>query len=283
MKLYIYINVLITALVTQCLGAEIVSNKIEIDLVKAIKDENIWKSVKPEVISLMAQPMIAPRPKTTETSKINVQSLHNNKHIAFRLEWDDQDFSEAGKLGEYSDGVALQFPVKDGTPPIVFMGSKDNPVHLYHWRAMYQHDRDTGRIKDIKGVYPNLNPDIYYMDYKDEGNLKGHFSEEDKKIYNPGRAAGNPQSFPKVNGVDEIFAEGYGSSAVQDIAEAEANGVWKNKKWTIVIVRPMKSSVGSELAVGKDSNIAFAVWQGGKGEAGSRKSVTMMWTPLKIK
>ncbi len=264
-------------------AAEITSVKVKTELSKAIKDENIWSGVKEETVMLVAQPIIAPRPKKTETQSVKVQSVNDGKWIAFRMTWKDDEYSEAGKLGTFSDAVALEFPVKDGPLTSVFMGAKDNPVHLYHWRAMYQHDRDTGRVKEPKDMYPNMNPDMYHMDYKDEGNLKGKISEDDKAAYNPGKAAGNPQSYVKLNGVDEIFAEGFGTSSIQDVKEAEANGVFKNKQWSVVILRPMKSSLGSVLATGKDAHIGFAVWQGGKNEVGARKSLTMAWIPLNIK
>lgn len=267
----------------QLFAAEITSQKVKMDISKAIKNENIWDGVKEETVPLMAQPIIAPKPKKTETQFIKVQSVNDGKWIAFRLNWADDEYSEAGKLGAFSDAVALEFPVKDGPPTSVFMGAKDNPVHLYHWRAMYQHDRDTGRVKEPKDVYPNMNPDMYHMDYKDEGKLHGKISEDDKAAYNPGKAAGNPQSYVKLNGVDEIFAEGFGTSALQDIREAEANGVFKNKQWSVVILRPMKSTLGSVLVAGKNAFIGFAVWQGGKNEVGGRKSLTMAWVPLNIK
>ncbi len=53
-------------------------------------------------------------------------------------------------------------------------------------------------------------------------------------------------------------------------------------EWTLVIVRPLSIEGGSSLKSGGGANIAFAVWQGGKGEVGARKCVTMQWTPVVI-
>lgn len=260
-------------------AAEVVANSSKADLSKVIADDGIWAGAKEETVELMGQPMVAPKPKTTMTSKIKVQAIHDGKWIAFRLRWSDPSRDEAGKLGEFSDAVAIEFPVKEGVPPPVFMGGKDNPVHLFHWRAQYQRDAEKGK-KDIKDIYPNMNVDMYPMEFKDEGKLKG-LTKEKREQYAHGAAAGNPQSYPKT-GVDEILAEGFSTSSVIENPMSWGRGQWKKGEWTVVISRAMNRGEMSALAPGKESNVAFAVWQGQGQEVGSRKSVTMAWTPLKI-
>lgn len=260
--------------------AALVSAPINGDLSKPPAGEELWKAATVEPITLMAQPMVAPRPKTTETANVSAQSINDGKWIVFRLKWKDPEKSEAGKLGEFSDALALEFPVKDGNPPPVFMGAKGEPVHLYHWRAQYQYDAEHGK-KDIKDIYPNLNMDAYPMEFKDAGNLKNLTSEK-REQYAHGQAAGNPQSYAK-NGIDEIFAEGFGTSSVIQNVESYAQGEWKNGEWTLLIGRPLSRKDGSQLAAGKENYVGFAVWQGGKDEVGSRKSVTMTWTNLEVK
>jgi DMSO reductase family type II enzyme heme b subunit len=63
---------------------------------------------------------------------------------------------------------------------------------------------------------------------------------------------------------------------------AIGHGEWKNGEWVVVVSRPLKRENGSVLQTAKDAFIAFAIWQGGKDEVGSRKSLTMSWVPLKI-
>lgn len=239
-----------------------------------------WKNAPPESVTLMGQPMVAPRPKKTETSMVKVQAIHDGDWIAFRLSWKDPEYSEAGKVGLFSDAVALQFPVKSNTtPPPVFMGGKDNPVHLFHWRAQYQYDKEKG-MKSMKDIYPNMNVDMYPMEFKDAGSVKD-LNEAKQEVYSHGKAAGNPQSYRK-RGIDEILAEGFSTSAVIEETESEAHGSWKNGEWTVVISRALTREGGSVLKAGEGSFVGFAVWQGGKDEVGSRKSVTMSWTPIQI-
>jgi hypothetical protein len=261
-------------------AAEIKVQKTTHDLSKEAFDEVLWKDVKSENVSLMAQPMAIPRPKTTNTSALQVQSLQDGKWIAFRLKWHADQKAEAGKLGEFSDAIAIQFPVKEGSPPPIFMGAKDNPVHIFHWRAQYQRDLEKGK-PEMKDLYPNMNPDMYPMEFKDPGHVKG-LTEEKREVYSPGKAEGNPQSYTKASAVDEIFAEGFGSSSVIENRAAIGKGTWNKGEWSVVIARPLKRENGSVLDPTKDSFVAFAVWQGAKQEVGARKCVTMAWVPLQM-
>ncbi len=261
-------------------ASEIKAVKVSVDLSKATWGDSIWKDVREEAVSLMAQPIAIPRPKTTQTSLIRVQAVHDGQWIAFRLRWKADEKSEAGKLGHFSDAVALQFPVKEGSPPPIFMGAKDNPVHIFHWRAQYQKDLEKGK-PEMNELYPNMNPDMYPMEFKDSGNIEG-LNNEKREIYSPGKVSGNPQSYEKPSAVDEIFAEGFGSSSVIQNRVAIGHGDWEKGEWSVVIARPLKRENGSILEPGKNSYMAFAVWQGAKQEVGSRKSVTMSWVPLQV-
>ena len=255
---------------------QLVVGKVAADLSTPDPSAEYWRNVPDGPVLLTAQPMVAPRPETTTTGSVMVQAVHDGKRVAFRLRWKDTEKSEAGHLGEFSDALALEFPVKEGSPPLVMMGSKDNPVHLFHWRAQYQRDHEKGK-PSMKDLYPNSSIDIYPMEFKDLPAAKEAATDQ----FAPGRAEGNPQAYVKAS-IDEIIAEGYSTSSVQEGHGSAAKGEWKNGEWTLVIVRPLAIEGGSTLHVGGSDNIAFAVWQGGKGEVGSRKCVTMAWTPMKI-
>jgi hypothetical protein len=276
----------LSALVSLCLCAlacgtpepvpitELKVAKIEADLALADPAAEFWEDVAPGLISLMAQPMVAPRPETTTTDAVQVQAVHDGSRIAFRLRWKDPELSEAGPLGKFSDAIALEFPIREDELPPVMMGAKDHPVHLFHWRAQYQRDHDQGK-PEMKEVYPNVSVDMYPMEFKD---AKGGTREQAEQ-FAPGVAEGNPQSYAK-QGVDEIIAEGFSTSAVQEGHGSAGRGQWRDGWWEVVITRPLAIEGGSALKPGTPGNIAFAVWQGGQGEVGSRKCVTMMWTPL---
>jgi hypothetical protein len=260
--------------------AELKVSTVKGDLPKPDPKSTIWASVPSVNVTLMAQPMVAPRPETTTTNAMKVQAITDGKNIAFRLSWKDTEVSEAGPLGKFSDAAAIEFPVKLGdTPPPVMMGAKDNPVHIFHWRAQYQRDAEKGK-PTIKDIYPNLNVDMYPLEFNDMGTL-GDKGETAREQYSPGKSSGNPQAYAKT-GVDEIIAEGFSTSSVQEGHGGVGVGAWANGEWALVITRPLKSEGGSNLVPGSKNFAAFAVWQGGSAEVGSRKSVTMAWTPLAI-
>jgi len=255
-----------------------VVTRVAVDLSQPDPDAAYWQDVPVVHASLMAQPMIRPRPKEATTTELDVQAVHDGRWLAFRLRWKDEERSEAGRLGEYSDAAAIEFPMHPAeSPPPIFMGNGSAPVHIFHWRAQYQHDHEVGK-PTMKDLYPNLSIDMYPMEYRDPGTADPAASAREQ--YSPGRAVGNPQSFPK-SGVDEIYAEGFSTSSVQESA-AVGHADWKDGVWTLVIVRPLVREGGSSFAPGDHTFAAFAIWQGGKGEVGARKCVTMTWTPLAI-
>lgn len=243
-------------------------------------DGAFWKAVPEIEITLMAQMMVKPRPAKAETEKIRVQIVHDGKYIAYRMKWKDTELSEAGKLGEFSDAVALEFPVLDNAnPPPIFMGAPKNPVHLFHWRAQYQRDEEVGK-KTVKDIYPNQTSDIYPNEFPDRGNLKPA-TEAETEVFSPAKAEGNPQASRK-RAVDEMLAEGFGTSVVTAGGNSAGRGVWKDGGWTVVIARALECPGVSSLQVGKASAFGVAVWQGGAGEVGSRKAMTMAWTPFTV-
>lgn len=264
-------------------GNTIESSFVKADLSKPVLEETMWKKAKTLNVSLMAQPMAIPKPATTETSSIKVQSINDGKWISFKLTWKDKDKSDDEKLGKFSDGIALEFPVKvkNGVPPSAFMGEKDNPVHIYHWKATFQKDMERGGFHKMSEIYPNASVDLYPLEPKFEGNYP-KATEEEKMVFSHGKAAGNPQSFEKLKAVDEIYAEGFGTSQVIQNNQGIGKGEWKNGEWSVVITRPLSSKIGSSLKFGSSNFVCFAVWQGGKDETGSRKSVTLSWFPLNI-
>ncbi len=235
-----------------------------------------WANAPVATVTLMAQPMVTPRPESTATERVEVQAVHDGTKAAFRMRWADAEKSEAGHLGEYSDAAALEFPMGDGPPPSVMMGEAGKPVHLFHWRAQYQRDLEKGK-PEMKDLYPNYSVDMYPMDFKEAKSG----TQDEKEKFSPGVAIGNPQSFVK-RGVDEIVAEGFSTSAVQEGHGSAARGVHEGGYWTLVVVRPLAIEGGSNLRVGERGNVAFAIWQGGKGEVGSRKSVALQWFPVVV-
>lgn len=255
--------------------AEIVVHRVTADLSKPNPSAAYWDDLTEGTVTLTAQPWVAPRPETTTTPEVFVMAVTDGQRVAFRLRWKDTERSEAGRLGEFSDAMALGFPIKLDPLPPVAMGAKGLPVHIFHWRAQYQRDRDKGK-PTMRDLYPNMAIDMYPMDFREAPGG----TAADKESFSPGRVAGNPQSYEKT-GVDEIIAEGFSTSSVQEGHSGTlGHGEWKDGEWTLVVVRPLALEGGSTLQLGGKGLVALAAWQGGKSEVAARKSVTMSWIPV---
>jgi hypothetical protein len=266
------------------LAASAQANELEVrrvtaDLSKPSPKATYWNGVPTQTVSLMAQPMVAPRPEATVVNSVEVQAVHDGNRIAFRLRWADPQVDEGGRLNSFSDAAALQFPAKRAEyPPAIMMGDAENPVHILHWRAQYQRDGQHGKPA-MAELYPNKVLDMYPLEFADHGSLQP-FTDAQRNVFYPGRAEGNPQSFRKT-GVDEILAAGFGSSAVVQ-GNSLGEAVWEKGQWTLVITRQLSIEGGSVLQPGDGNYVGFAIWEGGAGEVGSRKSVTMSWLPLNL-
>jgi hypothetical protein len=277
-----YLSISLVALCYSMPGAADYSvHKVAADLSKQpAVNADYWSSVPDTTVILMAQMLTKPMPVKAETEKVKVQIVHDGKHIAFRMRWPDKENSEAGRLAEFSDAIALEFPVLDNAvPPPIFMGVAKNPVNIFHWRAQYQHDAEVGK-KTVKDIYPNMHSDIYPNEFPDRGKLKAA-TDEQLETFSPAIAAGNPQASRK-RAVDEIMAEGFGNSVVTPGGNSIGHGEWKDGEWVVVISRKLNCPGGSVLEIGKGSSFGVAAWQGGQDEVGSRKAITMAWTAFKI-
>jgi DMSO reductase family type II enzyme heme b subunit len=104
-------------------------------------DDPAWKTVASNYYPVVGQVIEAPRMFTPMIIGVEIQALHNDEEIAFRLVWDDRTQSQAGEADDtetYLDAVALQFPshAAEGTErPYFLMGDADYPTDLWYWRG----------------------------------------------------------------------------------------------------------------------------------------------------
>lgn len=122
------------------------SKKVSLDGAQfASPADAIWSQTESQDITLMPVP-VGMQPsvyiKTTmgdreigKVKKVKVSCLHNGSDIAVRMEWADPDKNlERTDANEFPDGCALMFPMGEDAP-LVTMGSTEQPVNLWHWRA----------------------------------------------------------------------------------------------------------------------------------------------------
>ncbi len=238
-------------------------------------------------IKMLPQNIIAPILKTASVTELTVRSVYNQDWIAFQLEWEDQTRNAVVDVDKFTDQVAIQFPLDPNNPPSFMMGNKDGRVHIIHWKAIWQDDIDKG-YRDVQTLHPNYWVDMYFFvdepvfaegELPKEPNIR-HFQSIEAQRYMPGIFTRNPVSLVnRTTPVEEAMAEGFGTFTTQPRQNANGWGTWQNNRWKVVIVRPLVSEDVNDAPIPAKTVIAFAVWDGGDKNIGSRKNYTP-WIPL---
>ncbi len=108
-------------------------------------DAPAWRKAPRLRIELIATPLaMQPSPFIVNTwrdrpygntGSLAFSALHNGDLLALRLDWADPDADLGqGDNDRFADGAAVMFPLKDDAP-LFLMGSPEQPVSIWHWRA----------------------------------------------------------------------------------------------------------------------------------------------------
>jgi hypothetical protein len=234
-----------------------------------------WKGARPVRVTMLPQVVATPTHSNPAITSLTVKAAHNGQWLAVLLEWKDPTKNDRIILDEFGDQVAVELPVhyKKDALPNPMMGNPGGRVNIWQWRAAFQHDIDKGE-PTIRDLYPNTRVDIY----PDE-----MLRTIDARPYMGAMGVDNPISRPKASPVLDQMAEGWGTMTVHPEQNADGKGIWKDGLWQVVITHPLvtASEHHMRLQPGGESVIAFAVWDGGNREVGSRKAWSA-WVPLRL-
>jgi hypothetical protein len=155
------------------------------------------------------------------------------------------------------------------------MGEEGRPVEIAYWRAAWQAAVD-GRPDTVAALYPNARVDTY--PFESPSLVAGSPDQlAMARRYAPARALANPMAGPREGPVQDLLAAGPGTLRPAPRTVSRGAGKATPGGWAVVIVRPLPAGVGP---AGR-SQVAFAVWQGAKGDVGARKMRTG-WIPLSL-
>lgn len=234
-----------------------------------------WKSAREVVVPMLAQTAAEPRHPKPAVSELRVRAVHNGQWLAFRLQWKDPTRDDVLVTDRFGDQVAVELPIelKKDALPSPMMGNKGARVNILQWRAAFQRDIAEGE-PEVKRLYPNALVDVYPDQV---------LRATDARPYTGALGVDNPISRPRASPVLDQMAEGWGTMTVKPDQEADGRGHWENGVWTVVITLPLATASPNtpRLAPGQSTLAAFAVWDGGSGEVGSRKAWSS-WLPLKL-
>ena len=253
----------------------------EVRVVKVAKlpstpDDPAWAGVSVHPAQLLPQDVVEPRLLASTTTVLEAQAMTDGAQIAFRLTWGTPARSDLTGPAVFSDACAVQVPAATGPDaPNPMMGEAARPVEITYWRASWQATVD-GRPDTVTALYPNAKVDHYPFE---SASLVPGSPEQlaMAKRYAPARAVGNTMAGPRDRPVQDLVATGPGTLRPADRAVSTGAGKATAAGWSVVIVRPLPRGVKP----GDRSQVAFAVWQGAKGEAGARK-MRSGWIPLAV-
>ncbi|MBM4386967.1 MAG: hypothetical protein FJ088_04460 [Deltaproteobacteria bacterium] len=235
-----------------------------------------WKEAFETTVKLETQQIALPKLEEPGVSEVRTKVLYNDKWLAFLLDWNDATQDKLTQIGLFSDAAAIQFPSQQGELPDNAMGGlpgSAGSVVIHQWKAVWQ-EASLGNIKGVKTFYPNTWSDVYIFEEVKQGSRA-----EMEKMYTTSVAAGNPLAHHGA-AVRDLEAAGFGSVDFSPEQSSKGSGLWKEGKWSVVIVRPVKREKGS-LELSKLQYMAFAVWDGSHGETGARK-MRSGWIPIQF-
>lgn len=220
---------------------------------------------------------------------VSIKAVHNGKEIVFLLEWEDWEVNSSFiRHQDFTDAAAIMFSLSPEKPlseqPHFTMGEKGGPVNLWYWRLDRQ--MDLAGFQDIERVYPGMVSDDYQLEaqrYPRETGGPSHLPVTSAPAHDPvfitGWGSGNLLSIPmRPSAVEDLNAQGFGTLTAQPLTDqnVKGQGIYVAGKWKVVFTRHLRSKgpFDVQLKAGGKFPVAFAVWDGSKGDRDGQKAVT---------
>lgn len=220
---------------------------------------------------------------------VSVKAVHDGREIAWLLEWEDWEVNGSVlRPQDFSDSAAIMFSLSPAQPlsrqPHFAMGEKGRPVNIWYWRLDRQ--MDLAGFQDIEKAYPAMAVDDYPLEgvrYPKDTETPSHLPITSAPAHDPlfmtGWGSGNLVSIPmRPSAVEDLNAEGLGTLTAQPPADqnVKGQGFYVAGRWKVVFARELRSRgpFDVQLEPGGRFPVAFAVWDGAKGDRDGQKAVT---------
>jgi DMSO reductase family type II enzyme heme b subunit len=253
------------------------------------------------VLDLQPQMITNPMWPAPATKWVSVRAVSNGKEIAIRLEWVDPTRNDIMvQSQQYKDQAAVMFPVDPSGPvPPFTMGGEGERVNIWQWKATWNKEgagtAGNEAMQDLEDQYDYMamGSGSYYI-YEPDGKLvlapkqSPKVSErhtyidpgmgKNEGVFNPGRATGNILSDNTLrrSPVEDLNAEGFSTLTTQSHQDVDGSGNWSNTRWMVVFKRSLKTEDPNDTQfMGKETPIAFAVWNGNNKERNGQKALTI--------
>jgi len=245
-------------------------------------DDKMWATIIPTII-----PMMQVHNDGRPPLEIDVRALHSETKISIRLEWPDSTPDRRMvSSSSFTDGSAIQFSLSESDPPLFIMGSTNNLVNIWYWNAAMGR-----KTTDVETKYPGMAVDDYpfagrVYPRKKMGHPKIVSSNATRMPFISAWAVKNPNSGPSLtSSVMDLNATGFGTLMPQGLKgqNLKSSQRWWKGKWQVVFTRAIESNEKKDVKLrpGSIRPIAFAVWDGSRGDRNGQKSVTT-WYKIRI-
>ncbi|MDK1031383.1 MAG: ethylbenzene dehydrogenase-related protein [Planctomycetia bacterium] len=212
-------------------------------------DDAVWKELRPLTISLLHQVTVAPT-GTSLVPQLDVRAFHNGKEAYFLFEWKDEVEARTHDTGQFPDAVAVAFSLaKEATPESIMMGFQ-SPVNMWQWKANLD-----SAFWDASDTDKSPSPNAFYT-YES----KAAFTERAPKV---------------TSACQDLLSGRPGTVTLKEKTAVSGRGRWQDGLWRVIVRRDITTDDAQkdiQLVPGK-IHITFAVWNGDKGDRGSRKSI----------
>jgi DMSO reductase family type II enzyme heme b subunit len=260
-------------------GPTLIAAQVTGDLPTNDPNSPLWQKATALEVPLSAQTVTKPILRQTRVKSITARALHNNRQIAFLVEWlDDTQNDQMLRVQDFRDAVALQFPQVTGQP-FFCMGMQGGNVDIWHWKADWQ--ADLIAWQDMESVYPNMAVDQYPF----AQGQSPHPADYQDTSYLPALAANNLFAMPRLSPVEDLVAGGFGTLTAQPASgqNVQGFGIWESGRWRVIFSRDLTSPEADDVkfSPGQVYSIAFAAWDGANGERNGEKS-TSQWISLQL-
>jgi len=242
-----------------------------------------WDTAASVMVAVQGQNVTEPMLSNVTIAQVELRAMHDGQTIAWRVAWEAESPAARVESSQFSDAVALQFPMTPDAP--FMMGAVGQPVRILHWKAVWQHDVDQG-FADVHDLYPNTWYDLYWFAAGDRPyKAAGSFNDPRAAPWLIAQQAGNPMAdFKRSVPVEEAVAEGFGSLTTLPQSHARARGAWRGGRWAVTFFRPIGGSgddLSQLLSPGRATAVALAVWNGSDQNVGARKHHSV-WVPVEV-
>ncbi len=263
-------------------GARDLQTSFENAMLAVVLDpiNSFWTKLPSSKIDLYPQSIVTPHGGGS-IKELQVKFVRLAEGVAVHLEWPDATKdNDTVRQQCFRDAVAVQFPIGEGEDTVLAMGSPRVQVNIWQWKSDWEFDAPKLNVTGYAGTSDDESPRLY-------GRMHVDSSVEANAAQGAGPTSGLSNIFPQdahQSPVEDIVAAGISTISTKSEQNLRGRGIWLNGRWHVVIYRPYnkKDMKAADLAPGKRTNVAFAVWNGSQRDRNGMKSVSN-WLTLSIK